>query len=306
MNRKEFGELVTALCSQIIEPGYGTVKTLDRLRLSEETGLEVDFLGRLSRGEAEILREDVLLKLSNAFKLTSGERKEFFSAASGVGKNEILSRGHQPNVIMDYLINDLKQIKLPTYVIDSYCDVVAVNPAVGKILSIDDAGLNLNEMKKYKFGLNMLQFVFSKSAVKYYRTRMEPDDWDRYAFQNMMIFRTLTLQLRATVYFKELFKYLLSYNEFLNFWYQVFMEEQDHYVNNEYITFNSTKREKTLRFFSSSFTANTTSGQLYINTYVPTDTTTSDIFNDAIQFSGAGLLPLGDWPEKNQKPVKHF
>ena len=99
MNRVDFGKLVASLRKEH-EDEDG--RPWSRQSLAQEAnaaaGAELfskDIISRIERGE-RILDQETLLALAAALQLTSGERKEFFLAASGVDNDRIARPENDP------------------------------------------------------------------------------------------------------------------------------------------------------------------------------------------------------------------
>jgi transcriptional regulator with XRE-family HTH domain len=115
MNRSEFGRLVSALRKEHIdeEMNFWTQK-----KLGEETGLGELIIGKIERGQRANLDGDTLLRLANALRLTSGERREFFLAASGISEEKIPRQHSDPRSTLDELIQMMRQIQSPAFIMD--------------------------------------------------------------------------------------------------------------------------------------------------------------------------------------------
>ena len=282
MNTGQFGQLVKALRKEHTDKIKGKTwlqrDLFNEVKKYDKEERDQDIIGRIERGDNVKLSEGFLRALANALKLTSGERKEFFLAASGIVITHMVRHNYAPEEVLRGLLDRVRAVNLPAYIIDSYCDIVAANRATLELLDLDAAGLNLGQMINQPFGLNMLQFVFSKKAVAFYRPQMAGNHWNNYIYQNMMIFRTLSLRYRYTNYFRELWVTLMGYKEFENAWPAAYYQQEDHYLDNEHIHFNSVRWGKLLIYFSTSFTALTHAGELHFNIYVPSNQTTQEAF----------------------------
>lgn len=300
MNRKEFGQLVKALRKEHrdAEGGFWTQETLaHRANLSPRT------IGRIENGTLRKFDKEVLLKLADALLLTSSERQEFFRASAGIDNKLMVRRSNKPEIVFTQLMKRVGGVALPAFVIDSYCDLIAANAAATALLDINAAGLGLPEMQKRPFGLNMLQFVFSNEAVSFYRERMN-EYWPNYAYQNMMVFRTLSFKYRSSNYFQGLLEELLQFPYFRRYWQEVYCQERDHILDNEHIHFNH-RLWGPMNFFSTSLTALSSAGELYFWTYVPATQRTTEIFVRIMEQNGSGLFPTSHWPNK-MDPIREY
>ena len=301
MNRVNFGKLISALRAEIDDEDY---HPWTQKKLADETGLSEHIIRNIEQGRRR-LDSETLIILAEALRLTSGERKEFFLAASGVEYKDIAQRETEPAIVLNYLIQRMERVYLPAYIIDSFCDVIAVNSAVMRLLDLDMAGLSLETMRAKPFGLNMLQFVFSDKAVEYYQKLMGKQHWLDYAYQNMMIFRNYTLRYRSTDYFQELLEELKKLPHFKKYWREwrdpywreEYFGQKDHFIDNEYIYQNSRKMGA-LVYFSTAITALTTFCDLHFCVYVPATSHTANMFLEISQDNGADIMQVSPWPKK--------
>ena len=258
--------------------------------LGQRSGLGTVIIGKIERGERQCLSEDVLIRLMDALELTSSERREFLLAATGVEKAH-LSRGDQSKEeVLDKLMAVAGHIHTPAYIVDNYCDLLSTNRAALEILALDVEGLRLSDVRQHPLGLNMLYFVVSPVAVRHFQALMQ-DYWINYVRQNMLLFRTCTLRYRADPYFRQLLRGLRRYRYFRRYWHDVLFEERDHFMNNEILHLVHPQWGP-LTFFSTTITALSVEGELYLCTYVPTDHHTAEVFFTVTQGGGAEMLPL--------------
>ncbi len=126
MNRKEFGELLSALRQDM---GW------TQFQLAEYSGIDDAVISQMERGVKKFFEPDQLFCLANAFQLTTLERREFIFAASGLDENQIVRQpsalmstdGFNSKKILDRLIVLAGQIRLPAFITDVYGDVLAAN-----------------------------------------------------------------------------------------------------------------------------------------------------------------------------------
>ena len=300
MNRADFGKLMASLRREH-EDEYDRPWSQEKLAQEANAALEAELfseriVGNIERGERS-LDSQTLLALASALQLTSGERKEFFLAASGIDSDKIPRQQNDPNEVLSQLVDRIKQVYLPAYVIDSYCDVVAANMAIMKLLDFESAGLSPVDLAARSFGANVLEYVFLDEAVRYF-SRLMGEDWADYAYHHMMLFRTFSLRYRSTEYFQELLRHLKKYREFRRYWRGVYFEEKDHFVDNEHIHMNSPKWGP-LVWVSTSLTALTTAGELHFCVYVPANRETANAFAHLVDEAGvASVFRVGSWPQK--------
>ena len=300
MNRKDFGKLITTLRR---EHGDEEDVPWTQHRLAQEAnqvlGAEVFteyMIGSIERGRRAV-DEQTLLALATALQLTSGERKEFFLAASGIDNENIAREENDPEEVLSVLLDRMKQAYLPAYIIDSYCDVVAINPALIELRSLASDKLGPGGLPKRPFPVNLAMFVFSDDVEKQI-SALRGEDWSDHAYQTMMVFRTWSLRYRTTAYFQALLQQLKRSRLFRRYWRDVYLREGDHFVDNRHMFMNSPKWGP-LAYFSTYFMALTTVGELRLCVYVPAGPETADVFSQIMkQPGGTDILRVGAWPSK--------
>ena len=119
--------------------------------------------------------------------------------------------------------------------------------------------------------------IFSDDAVSYL-SKIMGDSWHDYLYTNVINLRTLSLRYRSTEYFEALLQELKKSRMFRRYWREVYFEEKDHYIDNEYFRVNSPQWGR-LVWFTSSLTALTTAGELQLMVYVPASKETSKAFS---------------------------
>ena len=105
MNRVEFGRLIASLRREHEDEND---RPWNQERLAREANAVVGaevlskyIVSNIERGN-RILDEETLLALAAALRLTSGERKEFFLAASGVDNERIALQRDEPEEVKRY------------------------------------------------------------------------------------------------------------------------------------------------------------------------------------------------------------
>lgn len=136
MNSKDFGRLVAVLRQE-----QGWTQT----QLAGFVNVDEDMLSNIERGTKRHISPDLLYRFANVFQLTSLERREFFLAASGLEQTQMPRRADQvwsgsaskPAVILDNLLDLLSCMTVPALITDVYGDIVAINPVIFHLYSID-------------------------------------------------------------------------------------------------------------------------------------------------------------------------
>ena len=301
MNRTDFDKLIASLRKEH-EDEDGTLWTQERLaqeaKLAAGTQLFTkDVISSIERGRREPDGR-TLLALADALQLTSGERREFFLAAAGVENDKIARQDYGPARVLSQLMERIGETRLPAHIVDSYCDIIAVNAALVELLEFESAGLGVGIQLGKRFHNNMIRFSFSDEGASHFEERMR-ESWPEYAYTAMMILRAFTLPYRSTKYFQALLRELKGSRQFRRHWREIYFYERDHIINNPDMRWYSPKWGP-LRFLTAVHTAVTTAGDLHLCVYVPASVETAAVFSQLVDKTGpANTVCLGpSWPKK--------
>ncbi len=290
MGHKEFGRLVAALRQEL---GW------TQARLAGNSGLEITVISQTERGVKRILDPDLLVKLADAFELTTLERREFFFASTGIEAGQVVRgsavREDAAGQSLNRMLSILEKLRLPAFLLDAYTDVLAINYTGFAFFQIP-----LEMMAgaaEIPGGMNAVRLVFGKEMAA--RSHFI-NNWDYYALSTMRFFRESSLCYRATPYFNYLMKAFLDaaeYPSFERYWRRVSLLEQDRdgtYERFEYDhdTFGH------LSYVVATTVCLTPEGELYLNQYLPTDAPTAETFERLVTQSGTGVIRAAPWPEK--------
>lgn len=124
MNRKEFGQLLSALRQDL---GW------TQFQFAEIVEVDEAVISQIERGVKKRFEPELLFKLANALQLTTLERREFFLAASGLDRKQIV-RQASANVrtdvfdvrkVLERMVGLTGDIRLPAFLDDVFGDVIA-------------------------------------------------------------------------------------------------------------------------------------------------------------------------------------
>jgi transcriptional regulator with XRE-family HTH domain len=290
MNRKDFGQLVAALRREHLD---NEGKQWTQERLAHEAQIDAEIVGNIERGKRAYLKADMLLGLADALQLTNEERKEFFLAAHAFEEPEAIYRRKDEEAILRQLVQRVQDVSLPAYVIDNYCDILACNQIVLHLLGLTPEQLRQTNDHSI-VAANMMRFVFAPE----FDQRDYMPHWHTYAYQNITIFRTLSLRYRTQPYFQALLAELRKWPLFWRYWFKHYEDiERDPVVDNESIVVNASDLGA-LHYFSTSFTAMTGAGSLVFYTYIPANARTTSVFAEIAQNTERRAYQFGSWPEK--------
>lgn len=295
MNRKEFGELVSALRQDM---------DWTQFQLAEYANVDEPVISQIERGVKKHFEPELLFQLANVFQLTTIERREFFLAASGLDQKQIVRQVSAATTtdvfnvrkVLDKMVELTGQVRLPAFLCDVYSDVIAANKAILSFFEIPQAFLE--DANRVPGGYNTARFNFGRDLVA--RNNIV-DNWDNYALNSMRSFRENSLRYRAKPYFKYLIKIFrnpIEYPLFDRYWKMVSSVEQDKEANTDYFCFHHSIFGE-IKYTSSTTISITSFGELFLVHYLPLDAHTSQIFDELTQQAGPGVVQFATWPVKN-------
>ena len=297
MNRSDFGKLIASLRREH-EDEEGNRWSQETLAREANLALGAELFSQrtisyIEQGRRR-LDDQTLLALATALQLTSGERREFLLASSGVDTKAMARSDNTPEEILSQLTSKMRQARLPAHIIDSYFDVIAVNFGFVRLYGFGSFSYSPSNVSSQ---LNKLRFIFSEEGRVHYTQIME-DEWSDNAYQTMMMFRSVSLRYRSTEYFQALLKDLKKLRQFKRYWREVYLNEQDHFVENKQMYMNSPEWGA-VAYFPTYLTALTTAGELHLCIYVPASRGTAEVFSQIFaQEDASDLLRLSPWPER--------
>ena len=294
MNRKEFGQLLATLRKDM---GW------TQFQLAELVEIDEAVISQVERGVKKHYEPELLFSLANAFQLTTLERREFFLAASGLEKKQIV-RQASANIktdvfdvrkMLERMVDLTGEIRLPAFLGDVFGDVLAANRMM---LAFYDIPPDMFEnASRIPGGYNTARINFGRALIG---RNHASDNWEQYALNSMHAFRVNSLRYRAHPYFKYLMKAFrnpIEYPFFDRFWKMVSSTEQDREANVDYFSYTHPALGR-LNYVASTITAVTSSGELFLIQNVPLDEHTDRVF-DQLKNAGTGAIRFAPWPEKN-------
>ena len=295
MIRRDFGRLIAALRKENFDDEGNRLTQAGlaaRARHDDaQSPLNEIIVGKIERGERTNLDDRTLLCMANALQLTSGERREFYLAASGFDHSQHYAE-LDPEELLASVLKMLADIRLPALLVDTYLDAIAVNDILLRLFETTYG--DLAQRLHQPAGFNLLDFIFSQD-FKGQRDQMSHRQWSRFATGNVMYFRRVTLPYRTTERFSTLFAQLRRNREFRWFWEQVFYEEQRYFVGGESFEMGSAAAGR-LRYLTAPLVTLTPYGNLEIITFVPRNAATADIFHQLAVAAPSSTHRLSPWP----------
>jgi len=302
MNRVDFGKLVASLRKEH-EDEEGAPWTQEKL--AQEANLAADALlfnedivSSVERGIRNLDRQ-TLLAFATALQLTSNERKEFFLAASGIDAKEIARPDDHPEIIFSQFIDRVRELYAPAFLVDAYCNVLAVNYVLLELLEFPSArGFPLQIGQPYEY--NMLRFFFSDEVSSHFQKIM-PESFPDIAYHSVNVFRSFSLAYRSTKYFQGLLNELRKHHLFRRYWSEIYFRENDRQFNrlinaNLHVT---SQKWGPLSLFFTTRTEFTTAGDLHLGVFVPADQKTSSACEKVYQIGSPTVFNLTPWPNED-------
>jgi transcriptional regulator with XRE-family HTH domain len=304
MNRVDFGKLVASLRKEH-EDEDGAPWTQEKL--AQEANLAADALlfnedivSSVERGIRNLDRQ-TLLAFATALQLTSNERKEFFLAASGIDTKEIARQDDHPEKIFSQFIDRVRELYAPAFLVDAYCNVLAVNYVLLELLEFPSAyGITPGIRYEQPYGYNLLRFFFSDDGSSHLQKIMG-ESFPDFAYHSVNIFRSFSLAYRSTKYFQGLLNELRKYHLFRRYWSETYFREDDRQFNrliNANINVTSQKWGPLSLFFTTR-TEFTTAGDLHLGVFVPADQKTSSACEKVYQIGSPTVFNLTPWPNED-------
>lgn len=305
MNRVDFGKLVASLRKEH-ENESGDSWTQEKL--AQETNLAAgapifsrDIICSIELGKRN-LEGRMLVALATALQLTSHERKEFFLAASGVDTSEIAWQENDPKELYSQVMKSAESLCVPALVLDSYCNILAVNDTLLVLLALADFPQSLmiqGAKNDPPSSPNLLRFIFSEDGSKHL-FKVMGEDFSNCAYAAINAFRTFSLAYRSTQYFHDLLHELRKSRLFKRYWSEIYFREKAYGLNNINIDINSSSVGH-LSVFISFQTLFTKNGELHVFVLNPRNKETANAFTQALEHSTTVLHPTSLPSETGQK-----
>ncbi|MCX6000154.1 MAG: helix-turn-helix domain-containing protein [Chloroflexi bacterium] len=293
IDQTEFGKLIASLRKERRDE-YSRPWSQGRLAREVNLTLGAPFfseriIARIERGQRGI-DDSSAAALATALGLTSAERHEFCLAASALHRDKVARQDGDPLKVLSLLMGRLKVTPHPACIVDSYCDILAVNALAGELLpgvKIDGQGA---------FPLNLMRLALGNGAVHQPTRRLPTED----ARPLLMMFRIFSLRYRSTAYFQALLAELMGHRFFQRYWHEIDTEEEDQCVMNSADLHLHSREWGNLAFFALTSTAVTPAGELHLIIFAPASRKTSATLGEiAVGCRVGGIRRLDTlWPRK--------
>ena len=287
MERKMFGKVVAALRKEQID--FNSGNSWSQERLAEETGLTTRIVGKIERGSQVRLDRGTLQELARVFRLTSMERREFFSMASEITDDAIVRADLNHQEVFAQVWTTLGTLCTPAFLMDSFGDLVGANRAV-----LDFHKLNWSQFNAARCSagnVNILSLLLAPDAPI---RRVLGSGWHAIALANMRQWRVMTLRYRHTNRFRNLFVTLSAYPDFQMLWAasRRRVEDDNSRLRSHFYTHGIYGPVAYSVFTNISLSS---CGDLYLATFVPQNRDTGAVFQNLADRSNRPLA-LTPWP----------
>lgn len=255
MNRIEFGKLIVALRKE---------QHLTQESFSQKTGISRGVIAKLEGGKTGKLGSDIILAIANGLGLTGLERKELFIASSLVG-NDKVSENRPFSDYFDEILRTLSGIRLPSFVINPYADLLAVNRAFFSFFQLSENFFKLKNQDSTNF--NLVRVFFSRDL----KQKITPiDEFEKFANGFIYTYRAISLRYRADRYFCNNFDILIRNNDdFKQAWSRFHTTNLRPMYDNNRFSLTVDKNTK-ISVVTTSITSVTSYGDLILYSFAPT------------------------------------
>ena len=254
----------------------------------------MDVIGKIERGERQYLSPNELVSLADALKLTTMERQGFFDASTGINRYQIGRSQTPPESILQKLLADIHDIRLPFFIVDAYADAIAMNTMLLSFLNLPQA--MVEKAYKHPIGFNILRIIFDPDIG--YQELVGRKIWEAVATYNILLFRGNTILYRSTPYFKHLISHLRKMGNFRWRWEEIYWQEEDYTGGGLKYSFNHPEWGP-VNYLAVESRILTSVGSLTLVIYMPTDAHTSQAFAELAAVPGNLVQQiLATWPQK--------
>lgn len=287
MYKKRFGKLVAALRRERMEDG----KPWSRAKFAQISGIEEDILANIENGRKAILFPSLLAQLADALQLVSGERREFFLAASGI-EEEGLYPLDAPQSALKQMLAALESLHLPALLLDQYFDIIAANSMIMELYKVTPADF-LESQAHPAIRFNLMRALFAPEFSG--QISMLGKEQAKFLPHAVMLFRSATLRYRATPYYKCLRAQLNALEEFRRF--NQISQIHENYVDNNLSFTIHHSNYGPIKAASATASATSAAGELQLVMLAPLDKATSQLFARLAEKRYIVDF-IKDWPQK--------
>lgn len=290
MDKQEFGQLIAALRKYQLDPNTGWGWT--QRTLATQTNLSQKVIANIEQGRKAHLEPDILVRLADAFRLNTWERRTFFALSSGVSREDVVHEEGEPAPLLAEMLDALRALQLPAFMYDPFYHVVAANGASLTLHSLPGARPCAAPHQQ-----DDVQFLCSVLAPNSFVRQNLHEIWDQFVRLHVLQFRTMSLRYRHTDCFQQLFDALAQCDEFRRAWAATQHDTPAFYSELKRYVYTHPQHGR-LAYIATAQHALTAAGSLYLSTLNPLDEETAAIFHSLAQSAGPDVRRITSWPHK--------
>lgn len=288
MNRSDFGQLVAALRKENIDLLEGKVWT--QKRLAARANLPERAIAQVEQGTKMNLDGQFVVQLAEALGLTTMERLAFLSAAAAIDVDPYGMNAKTPENVLDELLAETRDIRLPAYIYDAYGNLVAINSTMRALALMPETLWETGHQSPA--GFNVLRYYFAPESP--IRTFLGIN-WTQFAVRLMQHFRVTTLKYRHTERFRSIFRDLYQYPLFQDYWARTKYAEEDLYHRWDGIVYHHPELGP-LNYIATEVPTLTGCEELFLVTYIPRDRQTTETLEALAERVGVNMHRATAWP----------
>jgi transcriptional regulator with XRE-family HTH domain len=294
VNRAEFGQLIAALREDL---GW------TQAYLAEQVNVEPSKLSNLERGAKKHCEPELLFPLAQALRLTRGERRQLYLAASGLDAEQMMrpvqgyspARASDPERWLEQGVQLVARLRIPCFLMDVYQDVIAGNAILMDLFNFPVD--TIEELRRIPGGLNALWLVHGAGRAL---EATAQEMWEAFAINNVRVFRENSLRYRTRPYFQYLLKEFRNpgkYPAFERHWRLAASLEADMSAGASGYAYTHPVYGP-LAYYALASMTTTRYGELFLYQFVPTDEPTTLLFEDLARKVGPHAYRMASWPDK--------
>ncbi|MCB9128455.1 MAG: helix-turn-helix domain-containing protein [Ardenticatenales bacterium] len=263
--------------------------------LADAADLPLSVIQNIEQGRRKYLDAEEIDSLGHALNLSAFERREFLSVANAPAKSPP-RHAADSHATFDDLLSIVRAARTPAYLLDPFCNLVAINGAM-----IDYSGLSVARLRQLAAqspnGANALRITFSEATLLRSGNR---DRWERAARASIQQFRYTVLRYRGSPYFEQLLEQLHQFSEFRRLWRERRAQGRGLGTESLQIRFEHPAHGE-INYATTFSTTFTDDGPLHLIVYIPLNDPTAQYFAQAASNATPTQRPTA-WPD----PALHW
>jgi hypothetical protein len=288
MNKTDFGQLVAILRK---ESRNEFDEPMTQYDLAELARMPLITLQKIEQGRQINIKPDMLQNLAGALQLNSGATQTFFLASLGIKDVQTVKQIVPPQDVLADLTQTLSQLQTPAYILDSFGDILGINPGGLFVFNLEASQLHAPHLLSQH---NINRFLFSPEFENLHT--ILGDVRSAAARRMVMLYKLWTMKVRHHWYFQRLLPELNRYPIFREHWQSPPFHDDDIYVQYIPIALRHPGLGL-LKFLACPIEAITVQGDLYLFTLQPLDAPTAEACLQLSRNLGTQPIPVASWPK---------